>query len=102
MFCAARETSISDNESRIAAQDATARKRAVATADSTSSRSMQWRPVAAIRRMAGAKLLIEQQRISNADSVGSSHCGISMRCGWRNAFHGWLFGRESFDRWAIE
>ncbi|KAB0661628.1 hypothetical protein DIE08_25715 [Burkholderia sp. Bp9004] len=39
-------------------------------------------PIAAIRRTEGAKLLIEQQRISNAVSVGSSRCGISMRCDW--------------------
>jgi hypothetical protein len=78
VFCAAREASISDNESGIAAQDATTRERAAATADSTSSCSMRRCVTVAIGPVPHAKLLIEQQRVSNAVSAGSSRCGISM------------------------
>ncbi|MFP3505162.1 hypothetical protein [Burkholderia sp. SIMBA_062] len=78
MFCIAREASISDNESGIAAQDAATRERAAATADPTSSCSMRRCLTVAIGRAPRAKLLIEQQRISNAVSAGSSRCGISM------------------------
>ncbi|WP_124523106.1 MULTISPECIES: hypothetical protein [unclassified Burkholderia] len=78
MFCAARETSISDNESGIAAQDATARERAAVTADSTALRSARRAQGVAIGRLERAALLIEQQRISTAVSAGSSPCGISM------------------------
>ncbi|MDP9586758.1 UNVERIFIED_ORG: hypothetical protein J2791_006088 [Burkholderia contaminans] len=78
VFCVAREASISDNESGIAAQDAATRERAAATADSTSSYSLRRCLTAAIGRARRAKLLIEQQRISNAVSAGSSCCGISM------------------------
>ncbi|WP_175670387.1 hypothetical protein [Burkholderia ambifaria] len=78
VFCVAREASISDNESAIAAQDAATRERAAATADSTSSCSMRRCLTAALGRAPRTKLLIEQQRISNAVSAGSSRCGISM------------------------
>ncbi|WP_155629544.1 hypothetical protein [Burkholderia territorii] len=101
-FCSVRETSISDNESRIAAQDETAAALAVATTDSTSSRSMRRRPNPAIRRTERAKLLIEQQAISNVVSVGSSRRGISIRRKWRNAFRCQPFGCGSHIRRAIE